>query len=298
MGAKKNVLVLGSTGMLGSVVSSFFRKDPAFETFSTCRVTSDGGTAECNLDFDADAFVANPESVELFKTRRFDYVINCIGIIKPFCKDGDPAGVRRAIRINALFPHLLAQRLNGTSRVIQIATDCVYSGMTGAYSEASTHDALDVYGKSKSLGEVHEGDFLNIRCSIIGPEQGNRQRSLVEWFLSNLDGTEVKGFTHHLWNGVTTLQFAELCAQIIKKDLFLALVARSRVHHFVPNEIVNKAQLLRMINQVYGRNIRIAESDSVGPAVDRTISSSFNMIEEIYPKAGMLGALEAMRKFR
>ena len=38
--------------------------------------------------------------------------------------------------------------------ILQIATDCVYSGATGGYTESSSHDALDVYGKTKSLGEV------------------------------------------------------------------------------------------------------------------------------------------------
>ena len=36
-------------------------------------------------------------------------LINAIGIIKPYCKDDDPEGVFNAIRVNALFPHNLAQ---------------------------------------------------------------------------------------------------------------------------------------------------------------------------------------------
>ena len=100
--------------------------------------------------------------------------------------------------------------------MIQIATDCVYSGKTGGYNEDSLHDALDAYGKTKSLGEVRSSTFLNIRSSIIGPEI-NHKVLLLEWFLKQPKGAVLNGFSNHLWNGVTTLQFAELCLTIIKK---------------------------------------------------------------------------------
>ena len=69
-------------------------------------------------------------------------------------------------------------------KVIQIGTDCVYSGKKGLYSETDKHDPLDVYGKSKSLGEVFDGSALIIRCSIIGPEFKKQKSFLFEWFLN------------------------------------------------------------------------------------------------------------------
>src|SRR5437868_4207618 len=75
--------------------------------------------------------------------RPYSRVINCIGLIKPYCDN-----VQSAIKVNALFPHKLP------ANSIQIATDCVYSGSKGGYIETDPHDALDVYGKTKSLGEA------------------------------------------------------------------------------------------------------------------------------------------------
>ena len=40
----------------------------------------------------------------------------------------------------------------------------------GVYVETDLHDALDVYGKTKSLGECQEPNVYHLRCSIIGPE--------------------------------------------------------------------------------------------------------------------------------
>ena len=76
------------------------------------------------------------------------------------------------------------------------------------------------------------------------------------------------------------------------------LTKASPVPHFVPNEVVNKAQLLHMLNRVYGRKIRIGETDSAGPPVDRTISTEYSLLQEIYPNVGMMAALEAMRNFQ
>lgn len=277
---KKRALVVGTTGMLGSMVFDHLKANSALSVTGTTRET-----------LDAERFARGEVSFE-FKA---DYVINCIGVIKPFCKDNDADGVRRAIHINALFPHrLAAEAKKQGSKVIQIATDCVYSGAKGSYSEADAHDALDVYGKTKSLGEVFDKSLLNIRCSIIGPEPKNKV-SLLEWFLAQPEGSELKGFSHHIWNGVTTLQFAKLCEKIILDgSIYDALLQTSHVHHFVPNSTVTKYELLHLMAKAFRRNFVIKNVNDVGPRVDRTISSKFRMLAELYPSMTMEAALQEL----
>jgi dTDP-4-dehydrorhamnose reductase len=56
--------------------------------------------------------------------------------------------------VNSIFPielTELAQELG--FKVIQIATDCVFSGDKGSYTESDTKDPIDNYGYSKVLGE-------------------------------------------------------------------------------------------------------------------------------------------------
>jgi dTDP-4-dehydrorhamnose reductase len=278
------VLVLGGGGLLGSMVEGYLSRNSALKVTATTRDV-----------FDAEAFATGVEQKQLLDA---DYVINCIGVIKPFCKDTDAAGVRRAIAVNAMFPHRLgaAARARG-ARVIQIATDCVYSGAKGRYVEPDPHDALDVYGKTKSLGEVFDGSLLNIRCSIIGPELKNRV-SLLEWFLGNQDGAELKGFTHHRWNGVTTLQFARLCERIVEtQGLYDRLVSTSHVHHFAPNSTVDKYQLLGLMNEAFGRRMRIQAVGDVGPAIDRTIDSKYALLREVYLAGEMRDALRELATY-
>src|SRR5580704_11736904 len=90
----KKIIVLGASGMLGSMVSGYLAKNPKLSVLGAVRDT-----------FDAEQFVyGRPQKTTLGA----DVIINCIGVIKPFCKDTDPAGVQRAIIINGLFPHKLA----------------------------------------------------------------------------------------------------------------------------------------------------------------------------------------------
>ncbi len=285
----KRVAVLGTTGMLGSMVHHHLASVPNIQLKRFARP-----------GFDAEAVVVGGEFPELAGS---DYVVNCIGVIKPYCRDDDPAGVERAIRINALFPHQLARAAHRHGvRLIQIATDCVFSGSRGKYTEADDHDALDVYGKTKSLGELHVPGALNIRCSIIGPE-GKGRTSLMEWFLAQPAGSTVNGFTHHLWNGVTTLQFARLCERIILTEgAFDDLAGVSPVHHFRPNEVVSKYELLCLMAEAFGHDVSVAAVSDVGPPVDRTLATQYSHLEKLVAAEPMRDALaelaEATKSYR
>lgn len=102
--------------------------------------------------------------------------MNCIGLTKTYINEADSSTLERAVRLNILFPVSLARAAEKSGvRVIQLATDCVFSGKTGNFTEASVHDALDAYGKSRSLGEVRPENVLHLRCSLGGPELAGRK---------------------------------------------------------------------------------------------------------------------------
>ena len=225
--------------MLGQACHLVFKSDSNFESISTSRI----------IKKDMKFFDASADSIEyLINEVSPDWIINCIGIIKPHINENNFSSVKNAIAVNSLFPHQLASAIsNMKTKVLQIATDCVYSGKEGGYTENSPHDPLDVYGKTKSLGEVSSEQFFHIRASIIGPEYG-RSTSLQEWFLSQPKNAEVNGFTDHLWNGLTTHHFA-----LLAKAIVLAGGDFSGTQHVIPANIVTKAELLESFAQVYNR---------------------------------------------
>lgn len=221
-------IILGNTGMLGSMVSNTWEGD----------LTS---TSRSELDAEIASGVPGD----------YDWVINCIGVIKPYCDD-----MKRAIKVNALYPHTLP------AATIQIATDCVYSGKKGNYVETDEHDATDTYGKTKSLGEAPH--IKNLRCSIIGPEIKNHV-SLLDWFLAQ---DSANGFTNHLWNGITTYHFSKICQGALRVGLELP-----NIQHIIPADVVTKAELLRIIAKAYGKDIPVTDVEA-SIAVDRTLSTN------------------------
>ncbi len=282
-----NILVMGATGMLGSMVYDYLKRDSELTVFGTSRKKM------CDfLYFDLHDDIHSWEWAKI----DVDYVINCIGITKPYCHDENMSEVKNAIYVNSFFPRKLDD-LAATKdiRVIQIATDCVYSGNKGSYKEDDPHDPLDVYGKTKSLGEVKSKLFLNIRCSIIGPEKFNKT-FLLEWFLSQQNNTVINGFAHHTWNGVTTMQFAQLCKTIIKNKQFDALVEESNTHHFTPNNTVSKYELMQLFEEIYKRGVVINKYDG-DIVLDRTLQTKFNSINSIFPPSTIKDALVELSSY-
>jgi dTDP-4-dehydrorhamnose reductase len=205
-----------------------------------------------------------------------DYAINCIGVIKPRIDEQDQASVQRAVQVNALFPYLLAQAAERTgARVLQIATDCVYSGTgqsAGQHDEFSPHDPLDVYGKTKSLGEVRFSRVCHLRCSIIGQGGSGGPQSLLGWFLGQPENATVNAYTNHLWNGVTTLAFARICHGIMQagSDFFDSL---PHISHVVPAVSLTKAELLRKFAYHYHRHDLLINDCEALTRVDRTLTT-------------------------
>lgn len=269
------VLVLGGSGMLGSMVIDVLGRDPSLAVTATVRderwLRRVAGLPRVTWRvFSADGH----RGLEVIEGH--DWVVNCIGITKPLIRDDNPLEVERAIRVNSLFPYVLADwAADVRARVIQIATDCVYSGAHGRYVEADVHDALDVYGKSKSLGEVRREHVCNLRCSIIGPEP-KYFKFLLEWFLHLPPRTEVEGFTNHLWNGLTTLHFARLCLGIIKTPQDLP-----SLQHVFPADVMTKADMLRAFATAFRREDLMINDVEAGVRIDRTLSTSHPAHNEV-----------------
>lgn len=254
------VLVLGATGMLGSACMEVVSNDSNIDLIGTARNGSDQFLG----------FNAQVDSIaDLLEFHKPNWIINCIGIIKPHIDERVPSSIENAIKVNSEFPILLANAAaKAGSKVIQIATDCVYSGVQGSYIESDLHDATDVYGKTKSLGEVPASNVMHLRTSIIGPEVG-RSTSLLEWFRNQPNGAKLNGFTDHLWNGVSTHAFGKLSLGIIKNDGF-----RSGTHHVIPKDIVVKSELLRIFARAYSRqDLQISDVASQ-KRIDRTLSTN------------------------
>jgi dTDP-4-dehydrorhamnose reductase len=239
-----NVAILGSTGMLGSTLTRVLDNNTTvvYEfNRSGISITKKNESRKLNV-------VTDNDFTESFNGLKVDYIINCIGLIKHLINIKDQDSIKLAYNVNAEFPLKLnnfAKRLG--IPVIQIGTDCVYSGKIGAYAEDQPHDPTEVYGITKSIGEIESSSTMIIRCSIIGKEI-RTTNSLLSWVLSQTSNSRINGFTNHLWNGVTTLHFSQIISGIIKSGTY-----KHGVSHLVPDGVVSKYELINLIAKEFGR---------------------------------------------
>ena len=244
------IVILGSTGMLGNVVGRYF-----IERYGEDSVVLSDRNVKLSYGKNRFSFIVGFDRLDSIP--KCDYIINCIGVIKPFIAKN----VLRAIQVNSVFPWQLAKYCEENFiKLIHITTDCVFSGKDGYYAEEDCHDCTDIYGKTKSLGEPD--NCMVLRTSIIGEELHNNA-SLISW-LKSRKNQEATGYTNHWWNGITTLQYAKICCKIIDFNLH-----QNELYHIFSNPI-NKYDLLKLLNEKFNLNIDI-QPFKVNSRVDRTL---------------------------
>ncbi len=262
------ILILGANGMLGKMVSLYFGSLKNYSIVFSSR--SESTFLKENFHDSIEFYdVLNDNFYNFASKVKPDVIINCIGRIKPTIDESDPISVSETININSFLPlEIQKYASDNNTRYLQIGTDCVFSGKDGNYNEKNYLDAEDLYGKSKIVGEISGANKYVIRSSIIGPEEGNG-KSLLNWFLNN-ESSEVSGFKNHLWNGVTTLNFAKVLNGLIQNNNY-----SFDLHHLIPSDIVDKAKLLNYFKTYFDKKIDINEVDA-GDIINRTLKTNNN----------------------
>lgn len=258
--AAPRVLILGGTGMLGHKLWQTLQS--RMDAWVTVRDTSPISLfqhPQVIAGVDAERF---DSIVRAFETARPGVVINCVGIVKQLERAADPVAT---IGINALLPHRIAALAHATgARVVQISTDCVFSGDHGGYRESDRPDAVDLYGRTKCLGELSGPGRLTLRSSIIG-RQLDSATGLTEWFLSHRGG-HVRGYTQARFSGVTTRVLSDVIGHVIEH-----CPALEGVYH-VASEPISKYDLLRKLNEAFDARVAIEPSEDL--RIDRSLDGS------------------------
>jgi dTDP-4-dehydrorhamnose reductase len=258
------VLVIGATGMLGNALLRFFAQSNGFEAAGSVR----SAAARARLPRELQNRVIEGIDVEkdrdlerLFAEARPDVAINAVGLVKQLAEANDPLS---AIPINALLPHRIAKLCEASgTRFVHISTDCVFNGRRGVYRDDDQPDAEDLYGRSKFLGEVDRPHAITLRTSIIGHEL-NSAHGLIEWFLAQPG--PVNGYTRAIFSGLPTVELARVIRDFV--------IPRPELHglYQVSAAPINKADLLALVANAYGKAVEIVPSEKV--VIDRSLDSS------------------------
>jgi dTDP-4-dehydrorhamnose reductase len=260
----QKVLVLGATGMLGHMLFSVLSENDDLKTYATVRKADVLNQhvrpqirARILPGVDANDFTSIHR---VLTSLHPDVVINCIGIIKQQSQANDPV---ISISINSLLPHLLSKACGAIgARLIHISTDCVFSGTKGFYTEQDHSDAIDLYGRSKFIGEVDAPHCVTLRSSMIGHELCT-SHGLIEWFLRAQN--TVQGYSKVIFSGFPTNEFSRIIADYVIPNTEL-----SGLYH-VSSEPISKYDLLKLIGQRYDKPVTIQPYNGI--VCDRSLNS-------------------------
>jgi dTDP-4-dehydrorhamnose reductase len=266
------VVILGSTGMLGQAVKR--------ESFAAgLEVLEVSRTAGILWDYFQSDFSYLASKIGLTKA---DVLINCIGWIPQKSSGFKGQDERDAYALNVELIREIQENQDVVGfKWVQIVTDCVFSGETGLYSELSPLDPVDLYGKTKSLGESQMAGAMRIRSSIIGPDQIH-QSGLYEWFKNQPAHSLIQGFTDHLWNGISTKAFGRLVAGLSREQKILP-----GIHHWIPSDSISKHGLLEIFRTELNRedvSIMKFDTGSSSNRVLTTVNPELNL--ELWTSAG------------
>ena len=172
------------------------------------------------------------------------------------------------------------------ARLVHISTDCVFAGTRGDYRESDQADALDVYGRSKHMGEVDAPTTITLRTSIIGHELRTKH-GLIEWFLSQ--HAPVRGYRQAIFSGMPTVELGRIIRDIVvpRPDL-------SGVYH-VAAAPIDKNALLRLVADVYHHRIDIIPDDTL--VVNRSLNGDRFRDATGYAAAPWPELIAAMRAY-
>lgn len=239
------ILVLGATGMAGHTIAIYLKEQGhdvvAFsrKDFPFCKNVI-GDASDLNL------------IKKLVRDGEFDVVINCIGVLN---QDAE-INKHQSVFLNSYLPHYLSYiTKNITTKVIQMSTDCVFSGKVGNYNEKSIRDGETFYDRSKALGEIENNKDLTFRNSIIGPDMNKNGIGLFNWFMKQ--SKEVNGYNKAIWTGITTLTLAKAMEKATRDNLV-------GMYNLVNNKTISKYELLQLFNKYFKDNqLIINKSDNI-----------------------------------
>lgn len=258
----EKILVLGATGMAGHTISTYFLKK-GYDVYTLSNTPTKIGK---NIILDVFDYNSLKDIVD---QGNYQLIINCIGLLNETANNNPD----KAIYLNAFIPHFLSRITKETkTKVIQMSTDCVFSGRKGGYLENDFKDGETIYDITKSLGELNNSKDLTFRNSIIGPDMNEKGIGLFNWFMKQKG--QIQGYTTAMWTGVTTLTLAKAMEAGYKQNL-------SGLYHLVNNVPISKHDLLELFNNQFERKLIITPVEKV--SLDKSLINSRRDFQFVVP---------------
>jgi len=257
------VLILGGAGMLGHQLLRELqsRHDTRVTLRQSLPAYASSGLFNASNSYSDVDVCASGRVEQVLTDFRPAVVVNAVGIVKQRPEAQDSI---LSIEVNSLLPHRLALDCRAVgARLIHLSTDCVFSGERGGYSESDRPDPLDLYDRSKLLGEVSASNAITLRTSMIGLGL-YRKSNLVDWFLTQKG--RVQGYRKAVFSGLTTAEISRVIVTLIEVH-----TGATGLYHLSAAPI-SKFDLLMKLRERLALPVDIVPVDE--PKIDRSLDST------------------------
>jgi len=224
------IAITGANGMLGTALIAHLSKK--YKIFATSRSK---GIENKNIEWSCFDLTDTVLLYKWLNKTRPDVVIHCAAIVDVDLCEKD---IDMAIRLHCKTTQVISDYLDQiNSRLIYISTDSVFDGeKQGAYKESDLVAPLNVYAKTKLMGEefvqsVSSG--LILRTNIIGWTQEGKA-SFSEWILKGLINSSPLNLFHDVcFSPLSVYDLSFIIEKIINKPIF-------GLYHCASNDSISK----------------------------------------------------------
>ena len=243
-----NVLVIGSGFLGGNIVNEFRNNEIKVIGTNYNKNSSD------EIHFD----ITNMDSiVSCVKKYSPQVIINCAANVNV---DDLENNEKLAFSINAYGAENIARVCkNNKIRLLHISSDAVFDGQKGMYVEEDVTNPVNIYAKSKMLGEKliskNLENYVIIRTNFYGFHK--QDKFLFNWILSKLKNNETfTGFNDVFFNPLEVTNLSKMIYELSEKN-FCGIL------HLSSDEIFSKFEFATKISEFFGFDSNLIKKASI-----------------------------------
>ena len=243
-----NVLVIGSGFLGGNIVNEFRNNEIQVIGTNYNKNSND------EIHFD----ITNVDSIiSCVKKYSPQVIINCAANVNV---DDLENNEKLAFSINANGAENIAKVCKSNKiRLLHISSDAVFDGKKGMYVEEDVMNPINIYAKSKMLGEklISENleNYVIIRTNFYGFHK--QDKFLFNWILSKLKNNErFPGFNDVFFNPLEVTNLSKMIYELSEKN-FCGIL------HLSSDEIFSKFEFATKISEFFGFDSSLIKKASI-----------------------------------
>ena len=267
---KTKILISGASGMLGATLVNLWQD--RFDIYATGKNNFIGNPAEKFMSFN----LYNKSYKPLINWADPEIIIHCAAITDSDYCENNPD---QALEVNAISTdRFIKSKLN--ARIIFISSDAVFPDGLHLATEKDQVAPLNVYGKTKVVGEKIIQNIGRphsvIRTTIVGTNINPSKKSFIDKMVSKLrNGEIISLFGDDFFTPITIWDFAQELEWIISNDFHGTI-------HITGKEPISKYDFGLKISKKLGFDRGLISKNSINDinfiakrSKDKTMSSKY-----------------------